>query len=257
MKYSVVIIEDEKWLLKGIEKSFNWGKYDFYVKNTFSNADDFLEYIDEHSVDVVFTDIKMPKMDGLELISKVKLEMKKENIYFVIISAFDSYEYMRRAINLGVVDYLKKPINRKETDALLEKIHDLVSNNKNGEKQVIDNKDFQELIYYIKTHYMEKLTLNELSKKYYFNSNYLCLLFKKHLNTSFSNYIFEIRMEKAKELLLDNRYSVSDVAQMVGYSEYSYFNRSFKKYFGTAPSAFKNAQKDKLKEKVDTDEQNL
>lgn len=39
MKYSVVIIEDEKWLLKGIEKSFNWGKYDFYVKNTFSNAE--------------------------------------------------------------------------------------------------------------------------------------------------------------------------------------------------------------------------
>jgi len=257
MKYSVVIIEDEEWLLKGIEKSFNWDKYNFYVKKTFSNAVDFLKYIDEHSVDVVFTDIKMPNMDGLELISKVKLEMQKENVYFVIISAFDSYEYMRKAINLGVVDYLKKPIDRNETDALLEKIYDLVSNNKNSEKHVIDNKDFQDLIYYINTHYMEKLTLNELSKQYYFNSNYLCLLFKKHLNTSFSNYIFEIRMEKAKELLLDYRYSVSDVAQKVGYSEYSYFNRSFKKYFGITPSAFKNAAKKNSKAKVDINEQDL
>lgn len=57
--YSVVIIEDDEWVLRGIQKSFNWEKYDFYVKDTFYDAEPFLKYLDGHHVDVVITDIKI------------------------------------------------------------------------------------------------------------------------------------------------------------------------------------------------------
>lgn len=243
LMYSVVIIEDDEWVLRGIQKSFNWEKYDFYVKDTFYDAEPFLKYLDGHHVDVVITDIKMPRMSGLELINKVKFELKIENIYFVIVSAFDSYEYMREAINLGVVDYCKKPIVREETEQILQKLHNILSGESTDGQEVINNSDFEDLLYYINTHYMEKLTLNQLAKKYYFNSNYLCLLFKKKLGMAFSAYLLKIRMEKAKELLEEHKYSITEIATKVGYSEYSYFNKSFKKYYSLPPSEFKKTSK--------------
>lgn len=239
MKYSVVILEDDEWVLKGIQKSYNWDKYGFNVDKTFYDANDFLEYVGQHHVDVVFTDIEMPRMSGLELIAKVKFELKLDEILFVIISAYDNYEYMREAINLGVVDYCRKPIERDKTDETLERLRDLLSKNDTSENKVIDNKDFRDLVHYIDTHYMEKLKLNELSKKYFFNANYLCLLFKKNLNMSFSNYVLKTRMEKAKEFLKSGEYSITEIVEKTGYNDYSYFNRAFKKYYGVTPLKFK------------------
>lgn len=243
--YSVAIIEDDEWILKGIAKSFDWEKYGLYVKETFYDAESFLKYLDGHHIDVVITDIKLPRMSGLELINRVKFELGIENIYFVIISAFDSYEYMRKAINLGVVDYCKKPIVREETEQILQKLHKLLTGETDDRPTAINNSNFADLIYYINTHYSEKLVLNQLAKKYFFNSNYLCMLFKKKLGMTFSMYLLKVRMEKAKELLQDGKYSITEIAAKVGYSEYSYFNRSFKKYFQIPPSELrKNADRD-------------
>lgn len=240
MAYSVVVIDDEELIIKGIVKSFNWEKYSMEVKETFFDADSFLDYIDKHKVDVVFTDIKLPKMSGLELIEKVKLDMKLTDVQFVIISAYDDYDYMRKAINLGIIDYIRKPINREETDEVLQKVLNALSDTDEAiDTQCRTNKDFQNLIYYINTHYGEKITLKELSQKFYFNRNYLCLLFKKHLNTSFSDYLLQIRMKKAKELLDTTNMSISAIAEKTGYKDYSYFNKSFTDYYKVTPGNYK------------------
>ena len=85
--YTVILLEDDEWMLKGIQASFNWKQYNMEVVKTFYDPCDLIEYIDKHDVDVIFTDIKMPKMSGLELVKKIKFEMGRENILFVIISA--------------------------------------------------------------------------------------------------------------------------------------------------------------------------
>ena len=240
MSYSVVIIDDEELIAEGIIKSFDWEKYSMKVVETFLDATSFINYIDKHKVDVVFTDIKLPLMNGLELIDKVKFEMELSDVQFVIISAYDDYDYMRKAINLGVIDYIRKPIIREETDSVLEKVYRALSDiDGTLENQCRTNKDFQDLIYYINTHYDDKLTLKELSKKFYFNRNYLCLLFKKHLNTSFSDYILQIRMKKAKELLETTTLSISAIAEKTGYKDYSYFNKSFTDYHKITPGSYR------------------
>lgn len=240
MAYSVVIIDDEELIAKGIEKTFNWEKYSMKVAETFFDAESFFEYIDKHKVDVVFTDIKLSRTSGLELIEKVKFDMGLDDVQFVIISAYDDYDFMRKAINLGVIDYIRKPIVREETDEILSKVYKALTDTDSAiENQCRTNKDFQDLIYYINTHYDEKLTLKELSKQFYFNRNYLCLLFKKHLNTSFSEYILQIRMKKAKELLETTDMSISDIADKTGYKDYSYFNKSFTEYYKTTPGMYK------------------
>ena len=240
MPYSVVIIDDEELIVKGILKSFNWEKYSMKVVETFLDAGSFLSYIYKHKVDVVFTDIKLPQMNGLELVDKVKFEMQLSDVQFVIISAYDDYDYMRKAINLGVIDYIRKPIIREETDEVLEKVLRALSDVEGTiENQCRTNKDFQDLIYYINTHYDDKLTLKDLSQKFYFNRNYLCLLFKKYLNTSFSEYILQIRMKKAKELLETTNLSISAIAEKTGYKDYSYFNKSFTDYYKVTPGNFR------------------
>ena len=238
MPYSVVIIDDDRLIIEGIKSSFNWQKYNFEVTHTFRDPISFFEYLKSgNHVDVAFCDIKMPKMNGLMLIEKIRCELDMSSPLFVILSAYDDYKYMRKAINIGVIDYCLKPIDKNETDAILEKaLAKLLPQEKPDNSH--NNKDFAMLINYINTHYHEKITLEQLSQKFFFNSNYLCLLFKKNLNMTFSNYLKKVRMEKAAELLLEGKYNMHTIAEKTGYPDYSYFNKSFHSYYGKTPVSF-------------------
>jgi two-component system response regulator YesN len=83
--------------------------------------------------------------------------------------------------------------------------------------------------------------LESTAKHFFIDKSYLCKLFKKHINQNFNDYLLQIRINKAKELLTHPEYTVNRVAPMVGYSDYSYFGRVFKKQVGMTPSEFKKS----------------
>jgi len=241
--YRVALLEDDEWVIKGIEASFNWAKYGMEVVGRFLDPTDMLAYLKTEDVDVIFTDINMPNMTGLELIEKVKTGMGRNDIIFVIISAYDDYEFMRKAISLGVVDYCKKPLEKEKTNETLENVisalKKLGKNQKHGE-----SRNFDSLLTYIKENYDKNLHLEDLSRKFYFNPNYLCMLFRRHLDTTFIEYIKSVRMNKAKELFDEGHMTVSEVSSTVGYRDYSYFHKTFSAYFGITPAQYKkNAAK--------------
>lgn len=243
--YKVAIIDDDKLIIEGIKFSFDWKKFNCEIVETFRTPTAFLEYLKSgNTIDLAFCDIKMPIMDGLTLIETVKNEMKLEKQpLFVILSAYSDYEYCRKAINIGVVDYCLKPINKDETDAILEKAISKLPPD-NSVQPIYAAKNFAQIISYINENYHEKITLKLISKKFFFNKNYICLLFKKNLNTTFSNYLKTIRLEKAKDMILEGKYSISEIAEKTGYADYSYFHSSFQKYFGQTPaSLFKQHHK--------------
>ncbi|MDD3795181.1 MAG: response regulator [Lachnospiraceae bacterium] len=91
---------------------------------------------------------------------------------------------------------------------------------------------------YVKQHYQEEISLDLLAEKYYLNSSYLCRLFKRNTGVGLTDYMIELRMEKAKELLLLGKYKIYEVSQMVGYRSDKYFFRVFKQYTGQAPTEF-------------------
>lgn len=113
----IVLVDDEnitvRWLKKNIE-SINPG---YEVIGAFQNGAEALEFICENDVDVLFTDIRMPLMDGMELLHKIKQQNKI--IYIVILSAYDSFSYAREALQLQVNDFILKPEITRE---MLEKI---------------------------------------------------------------------------------------------------------------------------------------
>lgn len=236
--YRVALLEDDEWVIKGIEASFNWAKYGMEVVGSFLDPLSLLEYLKTNDVDVVFTDINMPNMTGLELIHEIKTGMGRDDILFVIISAYDDYEFMRKAISLGVVDYCKKPIEKEKTDETLEEV--LQALKKLGKQpERTEARDFDTLIAYINENYEKSLHLEDLSRKFYFNPNYLCMLFRRRLDTTFSEYIKSVRMKKAKELFDAGILTVSEVSSSVGYRDYSYFHKTFSSYFGITPAQYK------------------
>lgn len=101
------------------------------------------------------------------------------------------------------------------------------------------NDKFFEMLRYIDKHYSEDLLLKELCNKFYINMSYCCELFRKYKNMTFSQYLTDIRISNACELLKYRKTTISDACEMVGYKDYFYFNKVFKKKVGCTPSEYR------------------
>ena len=247
--YRVVIIDDDEWILRGIECTFPWAEYGFCVEASFTEPKELFDYLKKNRADVIFTDIKMPGITGLELIEGIREDLGLRHILFIIISAYDDYDFMRKAINLGVVDYCRKPIRREAADSILRELSQRLARGRKEEKPAnIAHDGFQKIIDYINENLNSRLTLKELSRYSSYNANYICSLFRDYTNMSFSKYLLTLRMQKAKELFDSHRYSVKEVQSMVGYTEYSYFHSAFTKYFGITPAKYLKGETAKERE---------
>ena len=91
----------------------------------------------------------------------------------------------------------------------------------------------------IEENYSKKLSLNEICNKVGYTPTYCDSVFKKDINKTIINYLLDFRMAKAKELLMDNKYSHIDIAKNVGFDDYNYFSRFFKKKTGQSPLHYK------------------
>lgn len=93
---------------------------------------------------------------------------------------------------------------------------------------------------YIGKHYMdETLSVKDISEHVFLSASYVCTFFKNETGHTLNQYLTEYRMEKAKQLLKDSRYRISDISSRVGYSDGNYFGKSFRKYSGLSPSEYR------------------
>lgn len=119
--YRVIIVDDEPWALIGIRNAFNWNSSGFEIVEEFTDSEEACDYIRDKQPDVVFTDIRMPKYSGIDLIRMAR----DANIdtEFVIISGFAEFAYAQEALKFGALDYCLKPVDIDKTDALLKKVY--------------------------------------------------------------------------------------------------------------------------------------
>ena len=97
---------------------------------------------------------------------------------------------------------------------------------------------------YIYQHYEEDLNLEMLAEKVYLSSEYLSFIFKKETGMNLNRFIRVFRMEKAKELLCSTNMKVAQVSEKVGFSNVSYFCRSFREYYGSSPESYRKGTGD-------------
>ena len=118
--YKVLLVDDEYMITEGLKRLIPFEKWDMEVVATANHADDALDYVREHPVDIVISDVNMPGKTGLEMIGEMK-ELLPE-AYYILLSGYQEFEYVKKAMNLNVVDYLVKPVDKVELEHLLEKI---------------------------------------------------------------------------------------------------------------------------------------
>lgn len=124
----IVLVDDERFSLKWMEKMVSQLGSGYEVVGSFINGSEALTYCLANPVDVLLTDIRMPVMDGLELIRMLK--KKKSSIHPVIISAYDEFDYAREAMKLGVTEFLiKAEITRESLNATLRSIAEQLESN--------------------------------------------------------------------------------------------------------------------------------
>lgn len=241
--YSVVIIEDEYWTLRGILETFPWKDYGMEVINSFTESAVAFDYILQNQPNIVITDIEMPDMDGITIIKK--LRERKVKSKFLVLSAHSSFAYAQELIKLGIFEYCLKPVSRQDAQSILKRLKasldlksEIVIDSDLPENQ-LSNSRFRKIVAYINEHYAEKITLNDLCATYNINPDYCNRLFLNHFGCSYSSYLKNIRMEKACYLLRQNE-SIPDVAVQTGYNDYYYFIKAFKKHFGVTPYQYKN-----------------
>ena len=115
--YRVVLLDDEEWILKGLQKKFPWKEHGFEVIASFSDSLEAMDYIQHHAVDAIFTDIRMPELSGIDLMKQVTEE--RPEIKFVFITGFSDFEYAREAIRNNAVDYILKPVEAEQAEEVL------------------------------------------------------------------------------------------------------------------------------------------
>ncbi len=112
----VLVAEDELPLLRGISRLIEKINSDFTVVKMAKTGKEAMDYLEEYPVDVVFTDINMPVVDGLELLEYVSGKMP--SAASVVISGYQDFTYAQKALRFGVKNYLVKPVDKKELEQL-------------------------------------------------------------------------------------------------------------------------------------------
>ena len=134
--FKAVFVDDEIWALRGIQGILEWKDYGFEIAGAYTDPKEALAAIEEIRPDIVFTDVRMPEIDGIELIEIVKKEVPSAS--FVIVSAYRDFEIARQACKNEVSDYLIKPLDKNEVKTTLTALYDKLLKKNEGSFRITD-----------------------------------------------------------------------------------------------------------------------
>ena len=118
--YRIMLVDDEEEVRKAMIRNMNWERLGFTVAGDAENGEDALEKLEQLEPDVVMTDIRMPYMDGLTLIARIR--ERYPFIKILIFSGYDDFEYAKQAIKFNVTEYILKPVNGEELAEILKRV---------------------------------------------------------------------------------------------------------------------------------------
>lgn len=235
----IVIVDDEPKIRNGLSKLLN-GRGNWHVTGIYGDAMEALKHLAIHRPDVIITDIKMPEINGLDMIARMK--ETDQTAYIIILSGYSDFGFAQRAIELGVTRYLTKPTKTRELMEVLKEIEGKLEGEPKSreEEHEVTNLMVQKAIDYIALNYTEKISLKTIAAELYLSPNYLSELFKRHTGKNISEYITEFRLDKSRKYLLQPEYKIAEVSGLVGFGDARYFSSMFKKQYGRTPVEYRN-----------------
>ncbi len=237
-KLRVLLVDDEIMIREGFKRLFDWEAHDCQVVGEAADGMEALAQIDSLRPDLVIMDINIPIMNGLKVIQLSR--MKHPGTAFVIVSGYDDFSYCREALRLQITDYILKPVNYEEFGTCIDNLKiSLFEQRVSAEPEQQEERTITGITRYLQEHLAEEVSLSVLADQFHLNPQYISQLFKSEIGVGFLTYLTNIRMEKAKKLLLSTSLSIADVAEQSGYADYRVFTKVFKKSEGSTPSQFR------------------
>lgn len=252
MNQTILVVDDEPRTRQGIQRTLElWSAGRFRVECV-GSAVEAQEWLSRDSAQLLITDVRMPEVSGLDLIESLKDKPQKP--VAIVISGYAEFDYVQAALRLGAFNYLLKPIDKEELVEVVTKALKMEEERQRHEKMVklVDPKllaieepevrvgeAVRIAAEYVDDHLAEPLTLGDLAERLHMNSSYLSVLFKEQMGLPFTEYLTRKRMQRAKELLVQTRLPVCEIAEQVGYRTDKYFIKVFKQMECISPSRFR------------------
>ena len=262
---NLLIVDDEILEVTVIEQMIDRNKFgitQIYKAYSMRQA---VEILNKYEIAILLSDIEMPKGSGLQLIEWVR--EKNLEIVPIFLTSYAKFEYAQKALMLQVRDYLLKPVEKGDLEKSLSLAVDLIQNQKknkqneryarywkNGQKSdsPVDLTDFRQtgntadlitnIQKYISENPEKDLNRSTLAARVYLHPDYLSHIFKTQTGTSISDYIIQVRIECAKNLLLKTNLNISEVALRCGYGNTAYFTKLFKSIVHMTPKEYRRTE---------------
>lgn len=229
--YNLAIVDDEYSIRTNIKQLFPWEELGFNVIGTFPNGLKAFSFIITHEVDVVLTDIRMPIMDGLELTEKLKALGFIMPV--VLLSAYDDFAYARKAIEVGAMDYLIKPVSYNEIIKCFENVKFKLQNREYS----LCKSDFEKQMH----KKLNCFSIEQIASELHCTSLQLKKFIQNEYGKSISELINEIRMKKAKTMLSIPGLHISEISESLGYANPNNFSRAFFLFYGEKPTEWRKS----------------
>ncbi len=238
--HTLIIVEDDYQIRNGLSRFFPWQEIGFSLLESFENGSFALKYLMQNPVDVVLTDIRMPVMDGLELMKG----MRSRNIQsmVVILTAYRDFNYAQQAISLGLSHYIVKSTRYDDLIGVFKQVYKALENRLPFPTLSTPPGRLDDVISracsYIDSH-VSTACLQALSSYMNLNPVYISRLFKEKTGVNFMDYLIQAKMRCATELLIQTTQSIAQISEETGYSNEQNFSRAFKKQFGISPNEYR------------------
>jgi two-component system response regulator YesN len=242
--YKIMIAEDEEQIRAGLKKTIEVVIGGFKIVAEAANGKEALEQLNAANPDILITDIRMPEMNGLEMIRRVRSNFP--NLYIIIVSGYSDFEYAKQAIKFQVAEYLLKPVNRVELAEVLQRIKNQLDGNLNVQESELTDEiregrhAIRKVKDIVQQNLAEDISLQRIAEQVGLTPHYVSGLFKTVTGQNYSDYVTDSRMNKAKQLLKDTSLKIHEIANLTGYVSAKHFMNVFKQRVGTTPSDYRN-----------------
>lgn len=241
--YRLIIADDETIVLNGIKNTIDWNALGVQVVAVAKDGDEFYKKALEYMPDIALVDIRMPSMDGLTAIGKLNPLLC--HCQFIIFTAYQDFNYAKKALELGVMAYITKPILKNEViDKVKLAIRRLESSYPERiPKTEIAMSSIEQVTRYMQSHVDTDYTLMDVADYMQMNPAYLSRYFKEKMNMTFGEYDKKLKMERASDLLLTTNLKMYEIADRLGYKSTQHFSRIFKEYASMTPMEYRQRRK--------------
>lgn len=242
--YKILIADDEMIERMVLRKKLidNFGdKCEIRVAE---NGRQVVEKFKQSGADLLILDIEMPGMNGLEAAEEIRRMGSDCSIIFL--TAFNEFDYAKKAISVHALEYLLKPCDDKELVLSVEEAIRVRKLSEGSSKmEAFEDAELRKsstadaILKYIEGHYGDELSVQVMAEKFAYSEVYFCRLFKQHFGESFVSFLTDYRIKRAVELLKTTGMSVKDIGKTVGYEDSNYFTKVFKRVMKVIPSEFR------------------